>query len=706
MDENPLFKRIISLNTPEKSQRAARYILNKVLLKRPHALKYIQKKPTQEMFSKLSWSDYALIRMNNYLKYAGQEFVDLNSSDGKSLSDPLKMMWLAYHKGLSGAKSYFFRDAIFLFRQAKSKKTRRRPTKEEVLKWMSIHPSGRDEDIKVLREENKKRIIRKFIELQNLGFYKASTRFELPQFATYEEKFELVNQWWDDYRFHLRFAIRDYKTLDFYLDNTLSPKKLEVFHRATEKGLPFFINFYYLSLLIVNSVEEYVGADMPIRDYIFYNKDLINEFGSIVAWEKEDKVEAGKPNAAGWLLPNDRNIHRRYPETAIFIPDTMGRSCGGLCVSCQRMYDFQKGHLNFNLEKLAPAKSWNERLVDLLKYYEKDTHLRDILITGGDSFMSSNNSLKHILDEVYQMIVNKNKANQKRKEGEKYAPIERVRLGTRLPVYIPQRIDEELISILSDFKKKASRQGVKQFVIQTHFVSAMEITPEAEKGVQGLLNAGWMVTNQAVFTTSVSRKGHVAKLRSELNKIGVLSYYTFSVKGFRENRYNFATNARIAQELFEEKVYGKVDDEDLKTILNCSNKKAAIQKLMKEKDLPFLATDRSVMNMPALGKSLTFSVIGITYDGRRVLRFRHDSERKHSPIVSHDDDVIIVESKSVNDYIMQLEKKGEVIDDYENLYGYSLFATERRKNIFSFEMDDSKYTKEYNNFRVPEEIEY
>ena len=52
--------------------------------------------------------------------------------------------------------------------------------------------------------------------------------------------------------------------------------------------------------------------------------------GNIRAWEREDIVEAGKPNAAGWLLPDGHNIHRRYPEVAILIPDTMGRACGGL----------------------------------------------------------------------------------------------------------------------------------------------------------------------------------------------------------------------------------------------------------------------------------------------------------------------------------------------------------------------------------------
>ena len=57
-----------------------------------------------------------------------------------------------------------------------------------------------------------------------------------------------------------------------------------------------------------------------------------------------------------------------------------------------------------------------------------------------------------ILDAVYEMAARKKKANEKRKEGDKYAEILRVRLGTRLPIYLPQRIKPELVKVLRDFK--------------------------------------------------------------------------------------------------------------------------------------------------------------------------------------------------------------------------------------------------------------
>lgn len=133
---------------------------------------------------------------------------------------------------------------------------------------------------------------------------------------------------------------------------------------------------------------------------------------------KEDVVEAGKPNAAGWLVPDGHNIHRRYPEVAILIPDSMGRACGGLCASCQRMYDFQSERLNFNFEELKPKESWDKRLRKLMEYFENDTQLRDILITGGDALMSQNKTLRNILEAVYKMAVRKRNANLKRPEGE------------------------------------------------------------------------------------------------------------------------------------------------------------------------------------------------------------------------------------------------------------------------------------------------
>ena len=431
------------------------------------------------------------------------------------------------------------------------------PNEKQIRQWMKRWPGGLNEDVRAIRNANKERIISLLIKkIENR--HAPSSRYVFPEGINDEEKRQWVNQWWNEARFHLALAIKSPTELNKMLGNSLSEETMQLYQQARKKGMPFFITPYYLSLL--NPTGKGYD-DAAIRSYILYSPQLINTYGKIHAWEKEDVVEAGKPNAAGWLVPDGHNIHRRYPEVAILIPDSMGRACGGLCASCQRMYDFQSERLNFNFEELKPKESWDKRLRKLMEYFENDTQLRDILITGGDALMSQNKTLKNILEAVYRMAVRKQRANLERPEGEKYAELQRVRLGSRLLAYLPMRINDELVDILREFKEKASAVGVKQFIIQTHFQTPLEVTPEAKEAIRKILSAGWIITNQLVYTVAASRRGHTTRLRQVLNSLGVVCYYTFSVKGFNENYAVFAPNSRSMQEQQEEKIYGQMTPE-------------------------------------------------------------------------------------------------------------------------------------------------
>jgi len=542
LQENPKLNDILSLSEQEATDQLKKWA-EEELKQNNLAYKYYQGElKGRKPYEKLKWKDFASIRMLDYINYANLEYEDLNLRGKKDISNPFRVLWLAANHGNGGGDYLFFLDMLELFRQFNGKNKLNKPGTVQVQEWMDRHPSGLDQEIIEARKENKQRILKIILEMIDSGEVKSSS-FSFESGAPFEEKMKKMNEWWESKLFHLKFAVRKPDLLNKMLDYSLDPETMQTLHAAKEAGIPFFVNPYYLSLL---DTKDRTKADLAIRDYIIYSQELIDEFGHIVAWEKEDIVEPGKPNAAGWLLPSDHNIHRRYPEVAILIPDSMGRACGGLCVSCQRMYDFQRGNLNFNLDKLKPTETWPKKLIRLLKYFEEDTQLRDILITGGDALMSSDKSLKRILDAVYDMALIKKKNNKYLKEGEKHAEMLRVRLGTRLPVYLPQRLTDELAGILSEFKQKASKIGIKQFVIQTHFESAMEVTPETVTGLKKLISAGWTITNQMVFTTAASRRGHTAKLRKVLNDAGVLTYYTFSVKGYMENYHNFATNARAA----------------------------------------------------------------------------------------------------------------------------------------------------------------
>ena len=592
---------------------------------------------------------------------------------------------------------------IHLFRQFTGSEKREKPRREKVMEWMSRHYTGLDEDIIRIRKENKKRILSVIINNIEQD-QRSGSRYSFPEGLSESEKYEMALEWWEDYRFHLRFAVRNPELLNEMLDYSLDTDTMFRLEEAKEAGIPFFVNPYYLSLLNVSAPEFARNADQAIRDYVLYSQELIDEFGNIIAWEKEDKVQPGKPNAAGWLLPNSNNVHRRYPEVSILIPDTVGRACGGLCVSCQRMYDFQAGRLNFNLEKLKPGESWKDKLSWLMEYFENDSQLRDILITGGDAFMASDKSMKDVLDAVFKMALKKRDDNKTRKEGEKFAEMLRVRLGTRLPVYIPFRINDELLDVLVEFKEKASKIGIRQFIIQTHFVSSMEITPEVKEAIKKLNSAGWTVVNQMVYTAASSRRGFAAKLRRTLNQVGIIPYYTFSVKGFMENYHNFATNERAIQEQTEEKVFGSVPDEEQDSIMNipenAENSVVELKGIMKKHDLPFLSTDRNVMNLPGVGKSLTFRTIGITRRGRRILEFDHDANRTHSPIINKMGKVNIIESKPIKHYVDQMESMGEDPHEYKDVWGYSIGETEPRATIFEYPGYDFEVTKEMTNLEI------
>ena len=590
-----------------------------------------------------------------------------------------------------------FIDLYFLFKRSENNyiASSLQQIKNRTRRW----ESGLDKKVIEIREQNKERILH--ILIQKIENRKTASRYHFESGLSYNEKYELVKEWWNDFRFHLSTAVKSPKELNRFLGNSLSDETMYLLQRAKKIGMPFFVTPYYLSLLNINE-EGY--NDISIRSYILYSPELVETYGHIKAWEKEDIVKDGRPNAAGWLLPEGHNIHRRYPEVAILIPDTMGRACGGLCASCQRMYDFQSERLNFEFENLRPKESWEKKLKRLMDYFETDTQLRDILITGGDALMSQNKTLRNILEAVYRMAVRKRKANKNRPEGEKYAELQRIRLGSRLLAYLPMRIDQELIDILKEFKEKASAIGVKQFIIQTHFQTPLEVTPEAKNAIRKILSAGWLITNQLVYTVAASRRGHTTRLRQILNHLGVVCYYTFSVKGFNENHAVFTPNSRSLQEQHEEKIYGNLSAEQAKELCSIlesgENTANSLRSFLSKHHLPFAATDRNVLNLPGIGKSMTFQTIGITEDGKRILRFDHDHTLKHSPIIDKMEYVYIKENKSIAEYLRQLIKIEEDAEDYATIWKYYQGETEPRFKLYEYPELPFQVTKQISNLVI------
>ena len=94
----------------------------------------------------------------------------------------------------------------------------------------------------------------------------------------------------------------------------------------------------------------------------------------------------------------------------------------------------------------------------------------------------------------------------------------------------------------------------------------------------------------------------------------------------------------------------------------------AVRQFCVAHDVPFLATDRSVLNLPGIGKSMSFALVGVDAKGRRILRFDHDRTRRHSPIIDRVREVYIRENKPVYRYLLQLQDMGEDMGEYETLW--------------------------------------
>lgn len=653
--------------------------------------------------SDASWNAEGVRVVRRLLEYDGRVVHELSVGEDVKV-ETLALLW-RFLSGRIGEDEISPDFALELYHQFSRLHTAPSgvPEKEDVLRWMRRWPDGLNEQVRAIREANKERIMALLVrKIEHRPV--SSGRYVFPEGCSEAEKLGWVRWWWGEARFHLSMAVKSAAELNRMLDGTLSGETLRIYQQAQEKGIPVFVTPYYLSLL--NPTGKGYD-DAAIRSYVIYSSRLVETFGGIRAWEREDIVEEGKPNVAGWLLPGGHNIHRRYPEVAILIPDTMGRACGGLCASCQRMYDFQSRRLNFELEKLKPKENWNTRLRKLMDYFEHDTQIRDILITGGDALMSRNATLRNILDAVCKMAVRKRQANLSRPDGEKYAELQRVRLGTRLPVYLPMRVDDELLDILRDFRQKAAEAGITQLFVQTHFQSPLEVTPESREAIRRILSTGWAVTNQLVYNVAASRRGHTAKLRKVLNSLGVICYYTFTVKGFEENYEVFAPNARSLQESAEEKAWGRLAPEAehdfLESLDGAPNKAVAVRQFCAAHDVPFLATDRSVLNLPGIGKSMSFALVGVDAKGRRILRFDHDRTRRHSPIIDRVHEVYIRENKPVYRYLLQLQDMGEDMGEYETLWAYTEGETERRFPFFEYPVPDFSVTGRYTNLDVGED---
>jgi len=296
---------------------------------------------------------------------------------------------------------------------------------------------------------------------------------------------------WEDYRWQLSKRISDVETLSMILN--LSDKEIDGIRKAGMK-YRWAISPYYASLMDPDNPY------CPVRlQAVPSALEISYDYG------RADPMMEEYTNPAG-------TITRRYPDRLII---NMTNECAMYCRHCQRKR-------NIGEEDLPLPKKLIEESIEYIRNSEE---IRDVLLTGGDPFTLQDEYIDWVLSELRTI-----------------PHLEIIRIGSRTPVTMPQRITKSLVEILKKYHP---------LYINTHFNNPKEITEESKKACEMLADAGIPLGNQAVLLNGVNNDRHIMKaLNQDLLKIRVKPYYIFHAKHVKGTGH-FNTSVSEGLEIME-----------------------------------------------------------------------------------------------------------------------------------------------------------
>jgi len=276
---------------------------------------------------------------------------------------------------------------------------------------------------------------------------------------------------WNDWRWQSQNAVRSVRQLRNLL--TFSPEELEAIGEL-EGQYKLAIPPYYFSLINPDDPHD------PIR-LQSVTSPLESETSG---YELEDPLEEDKDSPVPGLT-------HRYPDRALLVTTHV---CTMYCRFCTRKRaTMVRGGWD------AISRN-DERMIE---YVRAHPEIRDVIVSGGDPLTLPAPKLKFFLDNLAAI-----------------PHVDVIRIGTRVPVTLPQKLyDPELIKLLASAEK---------VWIQTHFNHPREVTPEAAKVCKALLKAGMPVNNHIVLLKGVNDTLETMRnLLRALLRIKVRPYYLF-----------------------------------------------------------------------------------------------------------------------------------------------------------------------------------
>lgn len=300
---------------------------------------------------------------------------------------------------------------------------------------------------------------------------------------------------WRDWKWQLKNAITDVDAVEKVLDITFDNEERKRIQETIDK-FPMSITPYYLSLVSRNDYKN-----DPVFKQAFPDERELN----ITHCDMVDPLHEDKDSPV-------KGITHRYPDRVLFL---VSNCCAMYCRHCTRKR--KVGDVDS-----VPTK---DELLKGLEYIKNTPHVRDVLLSGGDPFLLSDEYLDWILSEL-----------------SKIPHVEVIRIGTRTPVVLPYRITDELINVLKKYRN---------IWLNTHFNHPKELTGASRRALRKLADIGIPLGNQSVLLRDINDCPRIMKkLVHKLVAERVRPYYLYQCD-MSEGLEHFRTNVGKGIEIME-----------------------------------------------------------------------------------------------------------------------------------------------------------
>lgn len=274
---------------------------------------------------------------------------------------------------------------------------------------------------------------------------------------------------WNDWKWQLKNRITNLETLKQVIH--LTPEEDKGIQSCLE-NLRMTVTPYYAMMIDPNNPE------CPIRKQAIPTSSEL-QHGK---YDMADPLHEDKDSPVPGLT-------HRYPDRVLFL---LTDQCSMYCRHCTRR----------RLAGACDQARTREQIDACIEYIRQTPVFRDIVLSGGDSFLISDELIEYVLQQLRSI-----------------PHVEIIRFGTRTPVVLPQRITPELCKILKKYHP---------VYVNTHFNHPDEITPEAIAACTRLADAGVPLGNQSVLLRGINDCPQLMKkLMQKLLTIRVKPYYIY-----------------------------------------------------------------------------------------------------------------------------------------------------------------------------------